>query len=462
MQRITIKNVGPVKELDMVINRFNFLIGEQATGKSTVAKCIYYFRNVKAVIAGYLNQIAFYNSYQNKQLREKERFEKDFNPVLKDIFTQIFGYSWDLDPELDMTYYYTKEKRIRLSLNKNQGERRYIEIHLSPALRAKILEARNEAQEMYLNLKNAVTQADLAEEERRNISVSLQRKVTEIFADDEPTYYIPAGRTLLTELAGGNAYSLNDSIPGKKDLITERFLSLISNSADTASTFRDGIQKARRSAANRNIRFDQSAISSQITSMMKGEYFRFKGEEYLRIQTEKGERDIAVNYLSSGQQSALWILNFLYLKMLANEKAFIIIEEPEAHIYPTFQKNITELITEYANITGGHVLVTTHSPYVLLTAGNFYYAGTLAKRGQKERIDKIIGKNSIIVPGELTALKLFATAQEDKKYYKDIVEAGEIRASMIDDVSASINETYTALYDIELDMEEMASDGEKE
>jgi len=461
MQRITIKNVGPVKELNMEINRFNFLIGEQATGKSTVAKCIYYFRNVKTVIAGYLNQIAFYNSYQNKQLRSRS-FEREFNPVLKDIFTQIFGYSWDLDPDLDMTYYYTKEKWIRLSLNKNRGERRYIEIYLSPTLRSKILEARNEAQEMYLNLKNAVTSADLAEEERRNISVSLQRKVTDIFADDEPTYYIPAGRTLLTELVGGSAYSLNDSIPGKKDLITERFLSLISNSADTASVFRDGITKAKKSASNKNVKFDQKMIGSQITSMMKGEYFRFKGEEYLRIQTEKGERDIAVNYLSSGQQSALWILNFLYLKMLVNEKAFIIIEEPEAHIYPAFQKNITELITEYANITGGHVLVTTHSPYVLLTAGNFYYAGVLAKQGQEDRIAKIIGKNSFIAPGELTALKLYSEAQTNGKYYTNIVEPGEIRASMVDDVSASINETYTALYDIELDMEEMSSNGGKE
>ena len=38
MQRIEIKYLGPVKELNMEIKDFNLLIGEQTTGKSTVAK----------------------------------------------------------------------------------------------------------------------------------------------------------------------------------------------------------------------------------------------------------------------------------------------------------------------------------------------------------------------------------------------------------------------------------------
>ena len=43
MQRIEIRYLGPVQELEMEIKDFNLLIGEQATGKSTVAKAIYFF-----------------------------------------------------------------------------------------------------------------------------------------------------------------------------------------------------------------------------------------------------------------------------------------------------------------------------------------------------------------------------------------------------------------------------------
>ena len=37
-ERLIIKNFGPIKEADLTFGRFNVLIGEQATGKSTVAK----------------------------------------------------------------------------------------------------------------------------------------------------------------------------------------------------------------------------------------------------------------------------------------------------------------------------------------------------------------------------------------------------------------------------------------
>ena len=43
MQRIEIQNFGPIKEASIEIPKFLLLIGEQASGKSTVAKLIYFF-----------------------------------------------------------------------------------------------------------------------------------------------------------------------------------------------------------------------------------------------------------------------------------------------------------------------------------------------------------------------------------------------------------------------------------
>lgn len=44
MQKICIRNNGPVKYFEMEIEKFNLLIGEQATGKSTIAKSVYFFK----------------------------------------------------------------------------------------------------------------------------------------------------------------------------------------------------------------------------------------------------------------------------------------------------------------------------------------------------------------------------------------------------------------------------------
>lgn len=38
MKRLSVKNVGPISEIDAVMNRFNFFIGPQSSGKSTIAK----------------------------------------------------------------------------------------------------------------------------------------------------------------------------------------------------------------------------------------------------------------------------------------------------------------------------------------------------------------------------------------------------------------------------------------
>ena len=40
MKHLIIRNIGPVKEADLELKRFNFIIGPQSSGKSTVAKIL--------------------------------------------------------------------------------------------------------------------------------------------------------------------------------------------------------------------------------------------------------------------------------------------------------------------------------------------------------------------------------------------------------------------------------------
>lgn len=48
MQTITIKNFGPIVEIiDLPINDFMVFIGPQASGKSTIAKAIYFFKQLR-------------------------------------------------------------------------------------------------------------------------------------------------------------------------------------------------------------------------------------------------------------------------------------------------------------------------------------------------------------------------------------------------------------------------------
>lgn len=85
------------------------------------------------------------------------------------------------------------------------------------------------------------------------------------------------------------------------------------------------------------------------------------GKEYIVIEEDAHSEKIPINFASSGQQEVLWLLNQLYILMLKKEKAFVIIEEPEAHLYPGLQSKVVEFISYFANVNDSAIFITTHT-----------------------------------------------------------------------------------------------------
>ncbi len=448
MQKISIRNNGPVKNFEMEVEKFNLLIGEQATGKSTIAKSVYYFKTIKTKIIDYLTQVHDSNSY-NSVSQENIWFDRAIKSELKNIFIKLFGYSWDLNPEFYMKYDYAADVWIQVKLKKGDKNKQYISVTYSPELLNSIKKLQIEIREMYHNNEGVIkTSLVLTNEERKRNHEMIVHRVNEIFRDNKETYYIPAGRSLLTVMSNNRAIMNN---AGNLDLITEMFMMLIDS---VRNSFGNGVRKAHLLYPVEKRQFDVKNITDFIVNIEKGEYFYNGGREFLKIEEDDGH-PVAINFASSGQQEILWLLNFMYVLMLREENVFLIIEEPEAHIYPLLQKKIMEFIALFTNMQDSGVLITTHSPYILTVANNLYYAGVLAEDGQAKEIYKVLNKNYIIEKGKLTAYKLLAgSGTGEQKYIKLLNEDGkEIESNLIDDVSLQVNELYTTLYDIELDME---------
>ena len=68
MQKIIIKNFGPVKDAEIEIKKVLVLIGEQASGKSTIAKLIYFFKSLHQYWLGYFVQSDKWTDFQNESL----------------------------------------------------------------------------------------------------------------------------------------------------------------------------------------------------------------------------------------------------------------------------------------------------------------------------------------------------------------------------------------------------------
>lgn len=106
MQKILIKNFGAIKDAEIEIKNFIVLIGEQASGKSTIAKLIYFF---KSIGDGLFNQ--FYKS------------ENDYLDMVSDLifpirekFYDFFGSTFHL-PDFEITYFYDFDRYLKLTLD---------------------------------------------------------------------------------------------------------------------------------------------------------------------------------------------------------------------------------------------------------------------------------------------------------------------------------------------------------
>ena len=437
MQKIEIKYLGPVQELEMDIKDFNLLIGEQATGKSTVAKAIYFFRIIKSTLTDYLCQVYDTALYNGNDV--SDGFNKVLKKELKSIFISLFGYSWDLDKRLYLKYEYASGIWIDVKLNKN-GKRKYISVRYSPKLTQTLKDLEKEALELFEQKPETTTiSLAYASKERLRNYDNFKNSVNKIFDDYKETYYIPAGRSMLTLLVNNRSLLENDNL----DLITRQFMQVIDN---IHRVFEDGIRNVHKRYPDGERRFDVTKTAEMLISDLKGDYLYNAGKEYIVVEDEEEHSEkIPINFASSGQQEVLWLLNQLYILMLKKEKAFVIIEEPEAHLYPSLQSKVVEFISYFANINNSSILITTHSPYILTSVNTLYCAGKVIEKNStySKKAYDIIDSNCEIDPQKVTALKI----NKDKSILNLInEELQELNTEMIDEISDSVNEKYMELY----------------
>jgi len=433
MQEITIENLGAVKYFKSEITKYMILIGEQGTGKSTIAKSIYFFRNIKTEIINYFLSIFTNASHIYNTGAKSEDFTVPLmNQVLGSALLETIGYKWDFNG-FKMSYDFGNDISIQISIDKTED---LFRMEYSSKF---VAEIQTLGQQMMELLKNLNPNDFLfISQERARINKEITEKVNHIFNDDLDTFYIPAGRSLFTLLANQKTRLDYASI----DLVNRNFMNLIES---LQSNFDLGIDKVHEHFPADERDFDVGNISKIITDSLKGNYKYVNGKEYFVVSENTS---IPLNYASSGQQEMLWILNQLYVLMLSKTKSFVIIEEPEAHLFPELQKDIVDFISIFSNLNDSTVLITTHSPYILTSANTLLYADRLKKisRKKSDEVIKIMGRHRYFSSDNFSAYMLSVNNE-----FENIVdsETGEIMSEKIDEVSNKISEEYTKLFYLE-------------
>lgn len=438
MHHLKIKQLGPIDYCELDCADFMTFTGMQASGKSTIAKSIYFFRTIKDDVLNLINERAIsrssFNSPPHKSLK------LSLIAALREKFMQTFGSSWGMPNDMELEYVYSEGVYIKVYLvnDSRYGGPNYIWIDLG---------SKNSPINQFLELQNNSLWESPVDEWRLEQDKT-KKELETLFDDAYSVVYIPAGRSVLTLLSDHLLFiysKMDDAQKRKIDLCTQDYIERI---LKLKPSFSSGIHGFGSRLNRTEVNQLRDKLEKLFDGVLRGSYLYQDGEERIYIPSSKNKSDsnryVKLNFASSGQQEAVWICNLLAYYLLESEKTLFIIEEPESHLFPESQKYMVELIALVHN-HGNRTILTTHSPYVLGTLNNLLYAHSLQQSPNKEKVNTIISQDKWLSSGEFGAWFV----QNGGLEFAMEPELNLISNEKIDGVSAIINGEYDSLSELE-------------
>lgn len=431
-----------VQPCEIELRRFLLLIGEQASGKSTIAKLIYFFQTLPDAL------------YESAILARKQaelfEFVAHINKVARQKFLETFGPT-SRNERFDIRFEYAEGRFLEIV----QGRDRLTYASFEPsfgfgiggAIRSYLHAIRFDSEIDEVNLRHTLKQ------EIDNLFFRATTAHTYLIAGRSnvvayPEYFERIVQTELEKLFEDEVRE--EEFEKRQRLGNERLLfqfvewskGIRNNFKNNGQTFTGMARSLEHIPALRLI----EQISGNI---LKGNYISSEAGEM--IQTQIGRQNVQLKDASSGQQEVLRLLQGIFLAIgLRNRKEFFVVEEPEAHLYPLAQK---ELINAYAvflnTIPEGRLIITTHSPYILACVNILLMASYVSEQSSNGRQETV----ETLVRGEFRLDANFFSAYflgGDNIYCQSIKdeETGMIDENYLDLISEQLGLQYQQLYEI--------------
>ncbi len=448
IQKLAIYNFGPIRAVELDVKDLLVFIGSQASGKSTVSKAIFFFKSLRDDLTSYLyqayDQKRFEDSISNFAKRAKQKFLKIYGPVLQ-------------FPEMRLTFQYGNQMQVIVQPSQDN---RYTDILFDDFFKQKFRDLIRRAK----LLNDELQQQSLRFSSSREISAIktkeaslfeyIENEANHLFNDDRDLLFLPAGRSLIATLSQqrynidmgdewvSSEVDLETNGLIKLDYLMQNFINRIDNAKPIfARGFSDFIKEKVSAYTDHHVRSAIDLAQSLVSSILKGSYYYQNGVE--RIDFGDGHNAL-INFASSGQQEVVWILLLIVLLIVNQRNVFLVVEEPEAHLFPVAQKEIVDLLALLSNQSENQIIVTTHSPYILSAFNNLLYAHTLGLKKPQE-VENVVDRQLWIEPNKINA---FILEQGSARSIMDS-EINLIESAEIDKASDVIVDTFNRLFDLE-------------
>lgn len=440
MEKIVVRNFGPIDNICIDIPRLLVLIGDQATGKSTVSKLIYIFRDVATKMGFNCNP-----NYFNKFLGCD-----DVEHIVENSIVNAFDICFAQNNS-EIEYYYNDKCFIKVKIHIVQNNKLQYNIELSSRLQNFINEFSYYNKEIFNMKKENTIEGNTLQSEEEFL---LQKKIYKLTIEfctavniSHSMVYIGADRMEPNaKKLGFSFFSLDGETPRN---VVRQFITILKMSEE--EEFNQIVSKIRQNNEDKPCNGILDLLNKE---MIVGKTYTFRklvAEARKLIGGIIEEKEnvgyglnidamsvfVPYDYLSSGQKALMSLVGTICLigskgMEMFNPLNAAILEEPEAHIFPTNQFSFIKLLANVLELNNSsRFVITTHSPYILSSIHALVAYGKLSNDNNE------LKKNNT-----LTGLK---SGENDLGIY--ILKNGEARSLRDDDTGLFNTEEIDGISD---------------
>lgn len=430
--KLTIENIGNVKNAEIEINGISVIAGQNGTGKSTISRSLFsiFSANYDVIKKISNDRTKAINDFLEDYLSDIEMNRKNNSEI---------GIARRIVP----SFLYTEltkiiSKNLLIFLDKNYSE------HNNESLKKSIIESINEfnkrnSKYFVLNIKdldlnvlsenikeilsqsdqsifNQILTAHLTDEfhnQINNIYDPLTGLISLRIKDEQINVEVNKNRATADKLINfkTDVVYIDDAAAIVENLFSTKFLNKIDLKLDHNAHLMEQLRDERNNTYTLRAKITDrlNLVFNEINHILKTDIVNSS-------EDEEDEKKLNIINYSSGMKT-FYLIKSLLENGVIRENGTLILDEPEVHLHPEWQLKFAEIIVLLQKEFGLHILINSHSPYLV------------------EAIDIFSKKND---------------TNDSVKYY--------LANSSIEDVTDSIDKIYEQMYVPLNRLEELAED----
>ena len=355
--KLTINNIGKLKNAEVVIDGITVITGENDTGKSTVGKVLWsvfngfyeidekVYNEKVSELEKIIDEIIKENVYKNLSTDYNSFFEI-FNSTREKIAIEFLkkNKNYSEDEIKIIINNYKKDLKIENISNFVQEINETLKISDKEIIKVIVSRIMNKEFHNQINAIFSREKMNIGEISLKIKDKEIDLKIENNEISDVQNYFLINKETMYID----NPFILDSYDFEDENHQTHLATNVFSENENSVISE----IKVKKKLNN---------IYQKLNSVLSGEILENKNFKF--VYRKNGE-DIDLKNLSTGLKTFA-IIKMLLQNGTLEENGTIILDEPEIHLHPEWQLKFAELIVLLQREFGMHILLTTHSPYFL-------------------------------------------------------------------------------------------------